>query len=238
MPPASRVLSAFDSAARSYDRLVGANPGYHRDLERAAQSLRLPDGGRGARLLDAGCGTGASTAALLKAAPAAEIVGIDGSAQMLAQARSKRWPDSVSFVHTALEDAVATGVAGPFDGILGAYLVRNLTDPDAGLRALRQLQRPGAPIALHEYSVRDSVRAKIVWTTVCWTVIIPAGTIATGAGDLYRYLWRSVRDFDGPARFEHRLQQAGFEHVRHAPVPGWQRGITHTFTARRPEGAR
>lgn len=238
MPPASRVLSAFDSAARSYDRLVGANPGYHRDLERAARSLRLPDGGRGARLLDAGCGTGASTAALLKAAPAAEIVGIDGSAQMLTQARSKRWPESVSFVHTTLEDAAATGVTGPFDGVLGAYLVRNLPDPDAGLRVLRQLQRPGAPIALHEYSIRDSARAKLVWTAVCWTVIIPTGTIATGAGDLYRYLWRSVRDFDRPVRFADRLQQAGFEHVRCAPVPGWQRGITHTFTARRPEGAR
>lgn len=238
MASANRVLCDFDGAARSYDRLVGANPGYHRDLDRAARSLRLADGGRGARLLDVGCGTGASTAALLKAAGAAEIVGIDGSAQMLAEARRKQWPDSVSFVHTALEEAAATGVTGPFDGVLGAYLVRNLPDPDAGLRALRQLLRPGAPIALHEYSVRDTARAKLVWTAVCWTVIIPAGRIATGTGGLYRYLWRSVRDFDRPARFENRLRRAGFEQVRCTPVPGWQRGITHTFTARRPEGAR
>lgn len=238
MATADRVLSDFDGAARSYDRLVGANPGYHRDLERAARSLRLPDSGRGARLLDVGCGTGASTAALLKAAPAAEIVGIDGSAQMLAEARRKRWPDSVSFVHAALEDAAAAGVTGPFDGVLGAYLVRNLTDPDAGIRALRQLLRPGAPIALHEYSIRDTARAKLVWTAVCWTVIIPAGRIATGTGDLYRYLWRSVRDFDRPDQLENRLRRAGFEQVRCDPVPGWQRGITHTFTARRPEGAR
>ena len=57
--------------------------------------------------------------------------------------------------------------------------------------------RPGAPLALHEYSVRDRLRSRIVWTTVCWGVIIPMGRIRAGSGELYRYLWRSVLDFDG-----------------------------------------
>ena len=61
------VPAAFDVGASAYDRLVGANPGYHAHLRLSAQRMRLPDDGRALRLLDAGCGTGASTAALLSA---------------------------------------------------------------------------------------------------------------------------------------------------------------------------
>ena len=80
--------------------------------------MRIPGGGRGMRLLDAGCGTGASTAALLQAAPHAEIVAVDASAGMLEQAASKSWPATVRFVHTPIEGLSDAGVHGPFDGIL------------------------------------------------------------------------------------------------------------------------
>ena len=80
------IPAAFDAGAAAYDKLVGANPGYHGHLRISAQRMRLQDQGRGLRLLDAGCGTGASTAALLAVAPKAEIVAVDGSAGMLAQA--------------------------------------------------------------------------------------------------------------------------------------------------------
>ena len=80
------VPAAFDAGASAYDRLVGANPGYHAHLRMSARRMRIPNRGRGLRLLDAGCGTGASTVALLAAAPEAEIVAVDASAGMLAEA--------------------------------------------------------------------------------------------------------------------------------------------------------
>lgn len=227
-----RLRAAFDRAAAAYDRLVGANPGYHAHLRLTARRLRLPDGGRGLRLLDAGCGTGASTAALLTVAPNAEIVAIDASAGMLARARTKSWPGNVHFSHTSIEEL--TGVTGPFDAILAAYLVRNLSDPDTRLRALHGLLRPGGTLALHEYSVRDSRRATAVWHAVCWSVIIPAGRLLTGDAGLYRHLWHSVLAFDSAARFQERLARAGFVDVRSATMPGWQRDIVHTFLATRP----
>jgi ubiquinone/menaquinone biosynthesis C-methylase UbiE len=228
------VPSAFDAGAPAYDRLVGANPGYHAHLRLSARRMRLPDGGRGLRLLDAGCGTGASTAALLAAAPHAEIVGIDASAQMLARARAKAWPFSVRFVHSRVEDLAGAGAAGPFDAILAAYLIRNLPDRDGQLRALRGLLRPGGTLAVHEYSVRDSIRARAMWHAVCWTVIIPAGRVATGDASLYRYLWRSVDGFDGARRFRRRLRQTGFTGVHNETMTGWQRDVVHTFLATRP----
>lgn len=224
------VPGAFDVGAKAYDKLVGANPGYHDHLRISAHRMRIPNGGRGLRLLDAGCGTGASTAALLEAAPHAQIVAVDASAGMLEQAAAKSWPDTVRFVHSPIEQFTDSG----FDGILAAYLVRNLADPDAQLRRFLTMLRPGATLALHEYSVRDSTAAQAVWNAVCWGIIIPAGWRKTGDSTLYRHLWRSVNSFDGAAQFQRRLVAAGFAGVHSETMPGWQRGIVHTFIGEAP----
>jgi len=232
--PARDVPAAFDVGAAAYDRLVGANPGYHEHLRMSAQRMRIPAGGRGLRLLDAGCGTGASTAALLAAAPDAEIVAVDASTRMLDEARAKHWPPSVRFVHGRIEDLADLGIEGPFDGILAAYLMRNLADPDAQLRRFRALLRPGATLAVHEYSVRDSRPATAIWHAVCWAIIIPSGRRQTGDTALYRHLWGSVLAFDGTARFRRRLADAGFTAIHSETMPGWQRNIVHTFLADEP----
>jgi ubiquinone/menaquinone biosynthesis C-methylase UbiE len=225
------VPGAFDRHAPAYDRLVGANPGYHADLRRAARAFALPAGGAGARLLDLGCGTGASTTALLAGAPYAEIIGVDASAGMLARARAKPWPATVRFVRGRAEDPP---VAGPFDGVLAAYLVRNLADPDAALSAMRALLRPGGVLVVHDYALCDGPVARLVWHAVCWGVIIPAGRLATGDARLYRHLWRSALDFDSPEDFADRLRRAGLTGVRTRTAGGWQRGIVHTFRAEAP----
>jgi ubiquinone/menaquinone biosynthesis C-methylase UbiE len=228
------VPAAFDPGASAYDALVGANPGYHAHLRLSADRMRLPDDGRGLRLLDAGCGTGLSTAALLNAAPRAEIIGVDGSAGMLAQAAAKSWPSTVRFVHSHIENLADAGVDGPFDGIFAAYLIRNLADADAQLTAFRNLLRPGGTLAVHEYSVRDSRLATAVWNVVCAAVIIPAGRIRTGDAGLYRYLRRSVNRFDGASDFRDRLRRNGFTAVHGETMPGWQRNVVHTFLAQAP----
>ncbi|MCV7179765.1 class I SAM-dependent methyltransferase [Mycolicibacterium sphagni] len=225
------VPGAFDVGAHAYDSLVGANPGYHDHLRISARRMRIADGGRGLRLLDAGCGTGLSTAALLTAAPHAEVIAVDASAGMLAEAAAKSWPETVRFVHSPIEDIADAGVHGPFDGIFAAYLLRNLSDPDAQLRRFREMLRPGATLAVHEYSVRDSRAAKAIWNAVCWGIIVPSGWLQTRDSTLYRHLWRSVNGFDGAAAFQRRLAAAGFAGVHSETMPGWQRDIVHTFLA-------
>jgi ubiquinone/menaquinone biosynthesis C-methylase UbiE len=228
------IPGAFDAGAPAYDKLVDANPGYHTHLRLSAQRMQLPGEGEGLRLLDAGCGTGASTAALLATAPKAEIVAVDASRGMLAQAAAKPWPSSVQFIQTRIEDLGKAGVRGPFDGILAAYLVRNLADKDGQLRAFRTLLRPGGTLAVHEYSVRDSRVATAVWNIVCAAIIIPSGRLRSGDATLYKYLRRSVNRFDGAAAFRDRLRTNGFNSVRSETMPGWQRNIVHTFLGQAP----
>ena len=80
------LARAFDHASRTYDRLTALNPGYRSELLRSARRLRLPDDGAGLRVADLGCGTGASTRALLRAAPRAHITAVDASSGMLHRA--------------------------------------------------------------------------------------------------------------------------------------------------------
>jgi ubiquinone/menaquinone biosynthesis C-methylase UbiE len=103
------VPAAFDRAAATYDRMVNLNPGYHRHLQSAADALveRLP-AGRGLTVIDLGCGSGASTDALVNSmghrGQTYTAVGVDGSAGMLEEARSKPWPTWVSFAQARAED--------------------------------------------------------------------------------------------------------------------------------------
>ncbi|MEU2538777.1 class I SAM-dependent methyltransferase [Streptomyces iakyrus] len=223
------LARAFDHASRTYDRLTGLNPGYRADLLRSARRLRLPGDGAGLHLLDLGCGTGASTRALLRAAPRARITAVDASAGMLRRALAKPWPDGVRFLHLSAEELHAAG-EGPFDAVFAAYLFRNVSDPDGVLGTVRGLLRPGGRLAVHEYSLTGSPAHRALWTAVCQGVIIPAGTL-TGDRALYRHLWHSVLDFDTAAAFTGRLTRAGFTGARALPLAGWQSGITHTFVA-------
>ncbi|MEU6313344.1 class I SAM-dependent methyltransferase [Streptomyces sp. NPDC047014] len=226
------LAAAFDHASRSYDALVAANPGYHAHLRRSVRRLGLPGHGEGLRVLDLGCGTGASTAALRSVLPAAEITAVDASAGMLARAAAKPWADGVRLVHAPAEQLAEAGVGGPFDAVFAAYLFRNLTDPDAVLGSVAAVLRPGGRLGVHEYSLSGRPADRAVWTLVCRGLVQPAATLL-GDGPLYRHLWRSVVGFDRADQFTARIRRAGFHRVRALPLPGWQTGITHTFVAAR-----
>ncbi|MGW9348326.1 Ubiquinone/menaquinone biosynthesis C-methylase UbiE [Nocardiopsis flavescens] len=236
------VTGGFDHASAVYDRLVAGSPGYHAHLRISAR--RLDPGALAPEplVLDLGCGTGASTAALLHTLPSARIVGVDASEGMLDEARAKPWPDTVSFHRARVEELTpewaAEHLGGPADAVFGAYLIRNCPDPGLALDVMRDLLRPGGRMVLHEYSVADSTAARAVWTAVCRGVIIPAGRMLSGDAELFRYLWRSVLEFDGRRALLERMRGAGLVSVASAPMPGWQYGITHTFAGMRPEPRR
>jgi ubiquinone/menaquinone biosynthesis C-methylase UbiE len=225
------VPSDFDVIAPTYDLLTGMNPGYHRHLRLSAERLRC---GSDALILDLCCGTGISTEALQTVYPSAEIVGVDASRGMLEVAKKKALLRDVRFVLGEAMDPRGAGLTESFDGILMAYGIRNVPDPDACLLRLRDLLVPGARLAIHEYSVAGSRRSEAIWDAVCWGIIIPGGILTARTTKIYRYLHQSVRRFDSVRELEARLRRAGFVDVHTEPMDGWQKGILHTFVATRP----
>ncbi len=229
--------------------MVALNPGYHRHLRSAADTLAADvaewgaeRGTRPLRLVDLGCGSGASTRAILTqlgdAGADVDLIGVDASAGMLARARQKRWRRGVRFVTGRAEDLAgsraAWGLTAPVDGVFAAYLFRNVTARDEVLAATYDLLAPGGTLVVQEYSVAGRRLSQLVWSLVCWLAVIPLAWLTSLNIRLYRYLWRSVMDFDATEVFMARMQRAGFVDVRVRTVPGWQRGILHTFAARKP----
>jgi ubiquinone/menaquinone biosynthesis C-methylase UbiE len=227
-----QVPSDFNQVASTYDLLTGMNPGYKKHLLWSAERLGL---GAKPRLLDLCCGTGLSTAALVKAYPKAEIDGVDASQEMLAAARRKRWNANVQFSLGNAMDLSECGLSGPYDGILMAYGIRNVPEMNQGLKTVFANLKPGGRVCFHEYSVADSRRSRLIWNGVTAGIIIPAGLVTARGSDIYRYLRRSVLEFDGVKGFERRLRDMGFVNVRTEPMDGWQKGIVHTFIAERPK---
>lgn len=234
-----QLAEQFDRAAGRYDLLTRLNPGYHRALRRAAADLvaRLRPGP--SILLDLGCGSGLSTQALLAAAPEARILGLDASDGMLEQARAKDWSPGVTFVRALAQDlpeVAARELDGPADGVLAAYLMRNVPEEhrDAVVEAIRDQVIPGGWVALQDYHVRGDAVAQVIWTIIVWTVVVPLAAAVRGNPQIYRYLWRSVLDNDGTADLQARLERAGLTDITWTRGPGWQRRILHTVLARRP----
>ncbi|HSO64791.1 MAG TPA: class I SAM-dependent methyltransferase [Ornithinibacter sp.] len=240
------LADAFDRAAPSYDAMVALSPGYHDQLRTAADALveRLPrpePGTDSLVVLDLGCGSGASTRAVLDAWEARGgrgdgicVQGVDSSEGMVAQARAKTWPRSVELV---VADAVAhleTLEDASIDGVLAAYLLRNVPDRERLVRAMARVLRPGGALVIHEYSVAGSTRARTAWAAVCHGVIIPLAVVKRSDVPLHRYLYTSVRDFDSVQSICDRVQGAGLVDVKHRTYAGWQRGVLHTVAGSSP----
>ena len=226
-----RVHEDFDRVSKGYDRMCAMNPGYRKHLRWSAERLGVrPD----ARLLDLCCGTGLSTAALRVEYPEAGITGLDASAGMLERARTKPGLAGIEFIHGDAMDPAAVGATGPYDGILMAYGLRNVPDPDLCLQRLSELLAPGGTLCLHEYSVADSRSARVRWNLVTCGIVIPLAVPVCRTTGIFRYLRRSVLEFDGVRAIEQRLAKAGFVDVETLPMDGWASGILHTFRGRRP----
>jgi tRNA (cmo5U34)-methyltransferase len=124
--PASSL--AFSAHAPEYtalrQRLV---PRYQRFYESAVDALGLTGDGPLGRVLDLGAGTGLLSAWVAEAFGTARFDLLDGSAEMLAEARS-RLEGVVDGVY--VQDMAAPLPEGPYDAVISALAIHHLGDDD------------------------------------------------------------------------------------------------------------
>jgi len=111
----------------------------------------------GQDLLDVGCGPGTITVDLARLVAPGRVIGVDASADVVAEARRTGADvDSVRFA-TGDVDALAFDDAS-FDVVHAHQVLQHLTDPVAALGEMRRVLRPGGVLA-----VRDSDYGAFAW---------------------------------------------------------------------------
>lgn len=96
------------------------------------------------RVLDAGCGTGRVTAALLERLPRGHVIGVDGSPAMVERARALLPPE----VELRLADLVELTLDAPVDAILSTATFHWVPDHDRLFARLRAALVPGGRLVV------------------------------------------------------------------------------------------
>jgi len=138
-------------------------------------------------VLDVATGTGA-VARELVAQKGCDVVGLDQSPEMLAEAR-RRLPAGVKLIEGRAEDLPFPDAT--FDALTFTYLLRYVADPAATLRELARVVRPGGTIAGLEFALPRGV-----WRPL-WELYVRVGLPA--AGRVLSPGWAQVGDFLGPS---------------------------------------
>jgi len=143
----------FACRAATWDAKFGDDiPAYRAAVGRAGIGL-------GSVAIDVGCGTGRALAPLRDAVgPAGTVIALDVTPEMLDAARPA---SAVAGAARVLADARALPLRdGCADVIFAAGLVNHLPDPEAGLRELARVIRPGGKLVLFHPSGRAALAAR------------------------------------------------------------------------------
>lgn len=184
-----------DWNGRSYDRISTFMEGLGREV-----LDRLPLAGD-ETVLDAGCGTGRVTQALIERLPRGRVIGVDGSADMIRVA-AERLPAGTELLVQDLT-RLDLGPGRAVDAILSTATFHWIADHDALFAALRGALRPGGRLAAQCGGAGNVTRVYAAARTV--------GDRPPYAAQLAG--WAGPWNFSTPADAERRLRAAGFTEV-------------------------
>jgi trans-aconitate 2-methyltransferase len=193
-----RMTQARTWDGESYDRISGAMEAL--GLEVLA---RLPLRGD-ETVLDAGCGSGRITQALVERLPDGHVVAVDASESMVDAARERLPGADVRRLDLLELDLPALGLDRPLDAILSTATFHWILDHERLFARLRSVLRPGGRLVAQcggEGNI-DVLRAH-------------AGEVC--AREPYAAHFRDFRppwNYAGPEHTERRLRAAGFAEAR------------------------
>ena len=212
---AEAVRAMFTRIAGRYDLMNSLmTGGRHHAWRRVATAAvaQAPPG----PALDLATGTGDFAFALREAYPRRFVVGADFSEAMLRHADVKRKARGEGGVALLAADALALPFADrTFACVTSAFLLRNLTDLEAGLAEMRRVTLPGGLVAALEIT-RPGVRGWDAMFGLYFNRVVPLiGAAVARDRAAYTYLPRSVERFVTPPQLAQMMERTGLRNVRY-----------------------
>lgn len=203
----------FDAVAKRYDITNDVlTAGIDRQWRRALIDAVAPQPGE--RVLDLAAGTGTSSQPFVEAG--AEVVPCDFSIGMLTV--GKRARADLPFVAgdgTRLPFADDT-----FDAVTISFGLRNIVDPDAGLRELRRVTRPGGRLVVCEFSTPTNPGFRTVYMEYLMKALPAIARKVSSSPDAYVYLAESIRAWPDQQGLADRIQAAGWSALKWRNLTG------------------
>lgn len=218
------VAEMFDGVAEKYD-VTNSVLALRQDRRWRAAVVEALDLRRGEVALDLAAGTGTSSEPFLDAGVL--TVACDFSLGMLRVGRGRR-PD-LPFV---AGDATALPFAdGAFDAVTISFGLRNVADPDAALRELLRVTRPGGRMVVCEFSHPTWRPWRAVYGNYLMRALPSVARRVASNPDAYEYLAESIRAWPDQLGLAATLRRAGWDDVAFRNLTG---GIVALHRAVRP----
>jgi len=147
----AKAAATYDAAADHFDDEPLSF--WEQIGRRTVAKLRCP---AGARVLDVGCGTGASALPAAQAVgPQGSVLGIDLASRLLERARRKATARGLTNVEFRLADMTTLGYPdGHFDAVVSVFSIFFVPDMEGLIRELWRMVRPGGKLAVTTWGPR------------------------------------------------------------------------------------
>ena len=199
------VAAMFDDVAARYD-LTNDILSLGLDRRWRRQVVAAVDARPGHRVLDLAAGTGTSSQPFHD--QGAEVVPCDFSLGMLRVGKRSR-----SHLWFTAGDATRLPFAErAFDAVTISFGLRNIVDPDAGLRELRRVTRPGGRLVVCEFSSPTNRPFRTVYLEYLMKALPPLARAVSSSPDAYVYLAESIRAWPDQRSLADQIAQAGWRH--------------------------
>jgi demethylmenaquinone methyltransferase/2-methoxy-6-polyprenyl-1,4-benzoquinol methylase len=221
----ARIAGRYDLLNRTLS--AGIDRRWRRRTVRAAGEVS------GRLVLDACCGTGDLARDFARSG--ARVVGVDFTPEMLAHAGPKLADLGPSFVFVH-GDALRLPL--PDDGVdvaSVAFGLRNLADPDVGLRELARVVRPGGVVLVLEFTTPPGRLLGALYRLYFTRILPRIGGVVSGDAGAYRYLPDTVLAWPTPDQLRQRMAAAGLVDCGFELLSG---GIACLHRGRVPAGDR
>jgi demethylmenaquinone methyltransferase/2-methoxy-6-polyprenyl-1,4-benzoquinol methylase len=197
------VAAMFDDVAARYDLTNDVlSLGQDRRWRRAVLRAVAPHAGE--TVLDLAAGTGTSSQPF--ADEGALVVPCDFSQGMLQV--GKRARPALSFV---AGDATRLPFAdGTFDAVTISFGLRNVVDPDAGLREMLRVTRPGGRLVVCEFSSPTNAVFRTVYIEYLMRALPAVARAVASNPEAYVYLAESIRAWPDQPGLAARIEAAGW----------------------------